>query len=173
MEPSIIQKPEMKFVGMSYFGDPFVSHNGWDQNNEIGRLWVRFFDYLKSNMDGIPNLESQDALYEMHVYGGEMFTIGHFEAYVGIEVKTLDAVPLELQAKIIPASRYAVFTLVGEQITEDWHLTVDKWIVKAGHQRDESFSLQVYDQRFKGQDRIAESVLDVWLPLANSHEKHE
>lgn len=173
MEPSIIQKPNMNFVGMSYYGDPFVSHSGWDQNNEIGHLWVRFFDYLKSNMDGIPNLENQDALYEMHVYGEEMFTIGHFEAFVGIEVKTLESVPLELVAKTTPASRYAIFTLVGEQITADWHLTVDKWIVEAGYQRDEGFSLQYYDQRFKGLDHIAESVLDVWLPLANSNEDHE
>lgn len=173
MEPTIIQKPEMKLVGMSFYGDPFDTHSGWDQNNEIGRLWVRFFDYLKENMDNIPNLASQDALYELHVYNEQMFTLGHFEAFVGIEVENLDAVPLDLLAKIIPASKYAVFTLEGEQIIADWHLTVDKWIAEAGYQRDESFAIQFYDHRFKGLDRIAESVLDVYLPLIQTSEDHE
>jgi len=173
MEPSIVHKPEIKLVGISFYGDPFDTHSGWDQNNEIGRLWVRFFDYLQTNMDNIPNLARPDAMYEMHVYGEEMLTIGHFEVFVGIEVENLESVPLDLLAKIIPASQYAVFTLEGEQITADWHLTVDKWISEAGYQRDESFSFQYYDHRFKGIDRIAESQLDVYLPILQTDQDDE
>jgi predicted transcriptional regulator YdeE len=173
MEPRIIEKPEIRLVGMSFYGDPFDTHSGWDQNNEIGRVWVRFFDYLKDKMTAIPNLVTPDALYELHIYGEEMLTIGYFEAFVGIEVENLDSVPLDLLGKLIPVSQYAVFTLEGEQIVADWHLTVDKWIADAGYQRDERFSFQYYDHRFKGLDRIDESILDVYLPIATIDQDDE
>lgn len=165
MEPIIIQKSKMKFVGMSFYGDPFDTRGGWDQENEIGRVWVRFFKYLEMHKGSIQNIIQSDVCYEIHIYNEETRTKGYFEVFVGMQVDVFDSVSVELLGKVIPASQYAVFTLEGEQITTDWHLTVDKWISQAGYECEETFAIQVYDQRFKGVDRIAESELDVYLPL--------
>ena len=37
----------MLLVGLSFFGDPFKSSAGWTEENEIGRLWVRFMAFLE------------------------------------------------------------------------------------------------------------------------------
>jgi hypothetical protein len=34
-----------------------------------------------------------------------------------------------------------------------------------GRKADASYSFQLYDSRFKGMDRIAESELEAWIPL--------
>ena len=70
-------------------------------------------------------------------------------------------------AKILPPATYAVFSLEGEQIASDWPLLItSEWLPEAGYQADHSHSIQRYDERFKGVQRIDESILDVYIPLA-------
>jgi hypothetical protein len=46
MEPRIVETGQMTLLGFSFFGDPFRFHGGWEEENEIGRLWSRFMAYL-------------------------------------------------------------------------------------------------------------------------------
>ncbi len=165
MEPVIVEKPEIYLVGMSFYGDPFDTHSDWAGENEIGRVWTRFMRYLGENAEKIPPSAYEEAMYEVHVYNEETITKGLFEVFVGLQVENLAVVPLELVAKSLPATQYAVFTFEGEAISSDWHMEIDERITTAGYQRSHSFSFQYYDHRFKGVDNLAESVLDVYMPV--------
>ena len=166
MQPTIVQKEEIILVGISFYGDPFETSAGWTEENQIGRIWQRLMAYLAENPEAIQHRVPIQASYEVHVYGPETTTKGLFEVFVGIPVERLQAVPVDLLVKILPATEYAVFTLQGEQISSDWHLEIDQWIAEAGYQQSLPFSFQYYDARFKGVDQIEESILDVYMPVA-------
>jgi predicted transcriptional regulator YdeE len=165
MKPTIVQKDEIILVGMSFYGDPFETSAGWTEENQIGRLWQRLMAYMAENPDAIQQRVPIQASYEVHVYGPETMSKGLFEVYVGLQVEHLEAVPVDLLVKILPATEYAVFTLQGAQIASDWHLEIDQWIAAAGYQSARPYNFQYYDERFKGLDQIEDSQLDIYMPV--------
>ena len=165
MQPFITKEPEMQFVGMSFYGDPFSTRSGWDGENEIGRLWARLMKYLGEYGEKIQHITQAGVAYEIHIYNEETTEKGGFEVFVGVRVNQLDEVPVELLVKTLPATEYAVFTFEGEAISSDWYMHIDQWIAGAGYQRAHPFSFQYYDERFKGLDHIEESILDVYMPV--------
>jgi predicted transcriptional regulator YdeE len=81
-------------------------------------------------------------------------------------VTQLEAVPVEVSLKVLPATTYAVFALQGAQITSDWtQLIYTDWMSQSGYRSAYPFGFQRYDARFKGVDRIDESVLEVYVPV--------
>lgn len=86
--------------------------------------------------------------------------------FVGVEVEKIDALPLELIAKILPETRYAVFTLKGQEIKSDWPNQIwNQWIPEAGLETSFNFLIEYYDsQRFKGMDN-PDSELDIYVPI--------
>ena len=165
MKPRFVQKKEITLVGLSFYGDPFETSPGWTEENQIGRLWQRLMAYFEENNQAITQCAQADASYEVHIYGPETITKGLFEFFVGFNVIRLGSVPLDLLVKKLPPAEYALFTLEGTQISSDWHMEVEQWITSAGYQRSLPFSIQYYDERFKGVDQIEESVLDVLIPV--------
>lgn len=165
MEPVITQKSEIKIAGMSFFGDPFDTSDVWTEENQIGRLWQRFMGYFQQNADAIKHKTPDNALYEVHIYHPETMEKGLFEVFVGLEVEQLEAVPVDLVVKILPASEYAIFTLTGNQIASDWDMEIEEWFFRSEYQRNHPFSFQYYDERFKGVENISTSILDVYIPV--------
>jgi AraC family transcriptional regulator len=166
MESRIVEREQIILVGFSFYGDPFAESGGWTEENEIGRLWSRFEAYLADHRDSIRHLKSETTAYEVHVEGTETASKGHREVFVGMEVEKLEDVPVELLVKVLPAVTYAVFTLQGEQITSDWPRVIyDEWLPGAGYQSAYDYLIELYDERFKGVDNLAESVLEVYVPV--------
>lgn len=166
MKPKIVKAQQRRLVGLGFFGDPFKLSGGWTEENEIGRTWKRLMAYLEKHPKSVKHVVGDHVMYEVHVYHEETQQTGEFEVFVGLEVETLDDVPLELTVKILPPATYAVFTLVGEQIVSDWSKTIfADWLPAAGYEGEASHGIQRYDERFKGLDPIDESVLEVYIPV--------
>jgi predicted transcriptional regulator YdeE len=165
MKPLIVRKPEVVLAGMSFYGDPFDTAGFWMEENQIGRLWQRFMRYLAHHEDALPERVASDLFYEVHIYGDETADLGLFEVFVGAPMLRLATPPLELLIKILPGTEYAVFTVAGETIASDWVMEIDRWLAEAGYARSHPFSVQAYDARFKGMDRLTESELDVYMPV--------
>jgi AraC family transcriptional regulator len=160
----MVEEGQMLLLGFSFFGDPFRISGGWTEENEIGRLWQRFMAYLGQHQHRIAHAVTGVA-YEVHIEHEETMQTGEYEVFVGLEVETVEDVPVELVVKILPPATYAVLTLQGEQITCDWHNMITEWMDRAGYERAYPYGFQRYDERFKGVDRIDESVLDVYVPV--------
>ena len=165
MEPTLIDAGPMTLVGLSFFGDPFRLHGGWDQENEIGRLWVRFMAYWDQRRGEIRHLVNPEVMYELHVEHPETPQTGEFEVLAGVEVARLEETPVELVVKILPATRYAVFTLHGAEIESDWNQGMADWMARAGYRRAFPYGFQRYDERFKGVDDMERSVLEAYVPV--------
>lgn len=165
MRPVMIKKSEILLVGISFYGDPFDTSGVWTEENHIGRTWQRLMSYLHQHGELIQHRTAADVYYEVHIYGEETSAKGLFEVFVGVQVERLEAVPVALSVKTLPATEYAVFTLQGEAIFSDWDMNIDRWLAEAGYQRSQPYSVQYYDARFKGVEQIADSTLDIYMPV--------
>lgn len=170
MLPEIRNYPQRYLAGFSFFGNPFEQHSGWTEENEIGRLWVRYMAYLHQQQDSSARTQEPAAeegvAYEVHIYHAETAATGEFEVFVGHLIDDPRPVPTILSIKILPAAPYAVFTLHGQQIVDDWGREIyQDWLPASGYRSDFAFNYQRYDHRFRGLDQLEESTLEVHIPL--------
>ena len=169
MIPEVLNSGAIYLAGYSFYGDPFNSSSAWTEENEIGTLWKRFEAFCTERRNEMPSTAVQNLGYEVHIWNKETFTTGHYEVFVGFQLTTISAasiLPVDLSIKIIPANRYAVFTLSGDIITEDWTTRVSsEWLPNQGLKQTGNYSFNLYDDRFKGMDRIDESEMMVYVPV--------
>jgi predicted transcriptional regulator YdeE len=167
MEPKIITCEQLNLVGFSFYGDPFRLSPGWTEENEIGRLWVRFMAYAKQHREQMASFVANPGItYEVHIYNQDTMTTGHFEVFVGVELNDVTQAPLDAVIKVLPATHYAVFKLRGQEIVSDWWQPIYQgWLPHSDFELAHDFHIQYHDGSFKGFDRLDESSLDVYVPV--------
>ena len=68
MEPKLIEWGPTLLAGFSFYGDPFAESAGWTEENEIGRLWQRYFDYLAAQgQQQLDQVVNQQVAYEVRL----------------------------------------------------------------------------------------------------------
>jgi predicted transcriptional regulator YdeE len=166
VEPKIVKKERITLVGLSFFGDPFREKGGWTEENEIGRLWKRFMSYLNSEQLHLPSTGDLELCYEVHILHPDTNLSGEYEIFTGIEASEAEPPPPEFLVKHLPACLYAVFTLRGQEITSDWYQMIYRtWMPRSGYREAYQYSYQLYDKRFKGLDRLEDSIIDLYIPI--------
>lgn len=170
MNPKIIAETQIILNGMSFYGDPFDTHSGWDEDNHIGLLWKRFMTYLAQNPASTQAFCNDLYCYEVHISHIETNARGVFEIFVGMEADAakIDRIPVELSVKVLPLTAYAVFTFTGQEIVTDWEKTLKEWLDSSGYSSPYSYNFQRYDERFKGLDNLVDSTLEVFLPVTKA-----
>jgi predicted transcriptional regulator YdeE len=165
MTPTFVERGEIILVGMDFCGDPYTKAGGWSEENEIGRLWKRFMRFYQENKEHIKNRVS-DSGYEVWVETDQLKETKDKYIFVGIEVESIQDLPLDLVVKVLPPTEYAVFTMKGEQIKSNWPDRIYKeWLPQSPYKEAHPFLIEYYDaERFKGMDN-AESELDIYLPV--------
>lgn len=164
MKKELVRLDALLLGGMSFYGDPISVKGGWDEENEIGKTARRFFDFI-SEYPHRPYSTNNPFMYEVHIYNDETETKGYFEIFFGEEVNTAQ-LPICLSSKYIEASDYLKVTLTGREITSDWWKALDDaFLASNAMKRNFSHIIQVYDERFKGLDKIEDSEMDVYVPL--------
>lgn len=170
MIPKITDKKRITLVGMDFFGNPYEKAGGWSEQNAIGVLWKRFASFSEKKRDSIKHLVSESG-YELWIDFEE--TKGEEGAknkyiFTGVEVEKIEYLPLELVAKVLPETRYAVFTFKMQEIKSDWSKTQQiwsKWLPGQGLEPSHNYMIEYYDtERFKGMDD-PESEIDFMVPV--------
>lgn len=167
MEPKIITQEQLSLIGFSFYGDPFRLSPGWTSENEIGRLWSRFMTYTETNREQMEAFVIHPGIaYEVHIYNETTMETGQFEVFVGVKLANIAQAPLDTVIKVLPAAQYAVFTIRGQQIVEDWPLAIyQEWLPNSAYESAHNFHIQYHDGSFKGFDQLDESSLDVYVPV--------
>jgi predicted transcriptional regulator YdeE len=164
-EFTVTNKKKITLVGLDFYGDPYKEAGAWSMQNAIGQLWKRFSAFYDKNKHKIRNLASESG-YELWVdiEGKEDPKADYI--LVGVAVKKVKDLPLELVAKELPETRYAVFTLKGEEIKSDWPTKVaTSWLTQTGMQRSYPYIIEYYDvKRYKGADS-KDAELDIYVPV--------
>jgi len=164
MKPTILDKRKIILVGIDFYGDLYQKGGAWSAQNAIGQLWARFSSFCKRKKDSIKYLSSESG-YELWIdFEGEDDSKNNY-IFVGLEVDKLDDLPLELVARILPETKYAVYTLKGTEIKSDWPSNLLGWVAAAGLEQSFTYIFEYYDvQRFKGIDN-PDSELDIYIPV--------
>ncbi len=169
MNVRLVERGRMILVGMSFYGDPFNRASAWDEDNEIGSLWRRFGAFIAAHPLSIADQADGDKVgYEVHIQSDETPKTGRYEVFVGVEVRSLASPPLLLSAKILKPAEYAVVTVRGDEMEGDWMEKMYAELVPSLARAPDpvgAFSIERYDERFKGMDRLAESEFDYYIPL--------
>lgn len=168
MDVEIIEREPMRLAGVSYYGP--MTGEGWSKDNPIGQLWTRFVEFWNAKVGLLEGrMVNKDIHYEVHIWNQVQFDeSGVFRTFVGVEVESLDDLPLELEGKYLPATKYAKVTARGEEI-KTWEsqwtevLPPDKY--KLAKYDGMEYLIQCYDERFKGLENIPESEMDILVPL--------
>ncbi|MGM0405275.1 MAG: GyrI-like domain-containing protein [Thermoplasmatota archaeon] len=169
MKVDIIEKEQFFVAGVDYFG-PLPSTE--DDINPIEELWERFTDFCSNRWYTIKEfVVDEDVSYEIHMWNQEELEENrNFIAFIGVEVDDLNNLPVELVGKVISESRYAKINLKGDEIQRWEELVYKEWLESSDYQvrlfGNYSLDYQRYDEKvFKGIDNLADSELDVFLPI--------
>jgi predicted transcriptional regulator YdeE len=165
MTPGIAEKKELLLAGYSFYGDPFSASGAWTEENEIGKLWKRFMSFYTRRADEIPSSALPGIGYEVHIWNQDVFDTGHYEVFVGMAVGRIADIPIDLSVKVIPAAKFAVFTLSGELVTQDLSTEMQTWLEQAGLRQTGSFIYNLYDDRYKGMANLQDSEIEVYVPI--------
>jgi predicted transcriptional regulator YdeE len=164
MECRLIKLEAFTLAGLSYYGDPLSTKGGWDEENEIGKTWHRFSNYMSNHPNRAYKLD-RPYYYEVHIYNDNTFKNGHFEVFIGEETSTHE-VDINLSTKFIPGGTYVLSTLKGQEIIQDWWKELTCYVQETYNKNlNSQFIIQRYDDRFKGMDKIDDSELDVLILL--------
>ena len=154
-ESRIIELDALKIVGM-------VTQSGADQ--PFGDAWRTAWQRLEETEDHPPWLDPPVG-WGMCFNQSARLRAGRWSYLAGRQVRSLDAVPVEMVAKQVPPSRYAVFTVVGpvSRLAETFRFVYDTWIPERGH-RAVGWDLERYDARYTGADD-PRSIVELYIPI--------
>ncbi len=88
-----------------------------------------------------------------------------FAYMIACEVPSLDEIPAGLTGKVIPASRYAVFTAKGkipDKIQEIQRYIYGEWLAKSGYERAETEDFELYEER---RINLKKPEVDIYIPV--------
>lgn len=164
-EPIITEEKILKLSGMVYYGNPVHTHDGWNIENEIGKLWNRFMNICMDKPETIKKYTIEPKIaYEAHIaYAGEPDQEYHI--FVGIETASPIRDPVEFFYKELPSTKYAIFTAKGANMAEQIEEVYKEWLPNSPYIESHPFMIQRYDQdRFKGlEDESSE--IDFMIPI--------
>jgi AraC family transcriptional regulator len=163
MEPRFANFPEMKVVG---YGAKFICIMSPDHNNEkiIGPLWDRLLENIhligqRTAARTIGCCTPLERTGERRNHADECY-------YVACaEVNNTNEIPDGMEAVVIPAGRYAIFTHRGKLDTLEHTLRFiyGPWLLKSGAQLRDVPDLEIYDDRFNSDSDDSE--FDICIPI--------
>lgn len=155
LEPKIIFNDEFKIIGLSCTTTS-------TENNEkaiIPALWDKFIPRIGEINNFVSSTRTL-GLCEIIENSDDNFT------YVCCkEVKNFDFIPEGMIAKVVPSSRYAVFTHQGnvENLGETYDYIYGSWLPKSGYEiNGVKHDFELYDERF---DNSPSSEMEIYIPI--------
>lgn len=164
-EPVITDMITLKLTGMVYYGNPVHTYEGWNIQNEIGKLWKRFTEICIKNAEVIEKHVTEPNLaYEAHIAYPDQ-SDQEYHIFVGFQTDEPISTPIEFFYKEMPATRYAVFTGKGKDMPAQMEKIYTEWLPNSPYTESYPMLIQRYDQtRFKELDD-PESEIDFMVPI--------
>lgn len=136
----------------------------WSAEAKIGGLWERF--WKEGVQQSIPNVaeSSKQSVYGCYI-DYENGSDGNYKLLIGCKVSEIGSLPDGLEAKVLPASRYAVFTTkrgpATQVVVEAWQ-QIWKWADTSPLQRTFTGDFELYDERSADPDNAQ---IDIYIAI--------
>ncbi|HOU83577.1 MAG TPA: AraC family transcriptional regulator [Spirochaetota bacterium] len=157
LSPTIKEIGEIKLAGISIFTK---------DKNEIKEAWRIFLKSIgKIRNCSFFSEACSNHGFGLECYNDDFFESGKFFYMPSVQIDSFDDLPVEMSLKIIPPSKYAVFTHKGipSAISETITAAYEKWIPESGYKADRSYDFEFYDDRFKPDSEDSE--IDIYIPI--------
>jgi len=149
MEPIISEPIEFTFVGISKL----------DQS-DIGTIWNMFVE-----MEDQIQYAEKDFGYELHIFPDRLDKSQEIVVMVSYNVDKVEKIPLPMMIKKLPKTKYAIFDYHVKDGDYSWiNNQIDTWIESSKYQISPNYSIQRYDQRFKGMED-EQSIIQFYIPI--------
>lgn len=165
MEPIITEEKIFNLLGCIYYGDPFHLAAPWSYENEIGLLWKRYIELAKIYKNFLNKINVNPNIgYEVHIEPKEFQDTKNFYIFVGIEVFSLEFVPLEMIIKKLPKTKYLNFTTKADDFKTCGNI-YNEWLPSSEYEQSYPYIIEAYEHpRYKGlTDK--ESEIDWYIPI--------
>jgi AraC family transcriptional regulator len=151
MDIQVIEKKEMKVVGISWSGN-------YTQFNEIPQL----FNVLEERLDEISH-QTNDPVLVAPFHSRET----EFTYYVTKPVEQIDEVPKGMVAFTIPSKNYVCTTHVGKpEDVESTYQQLFSWMKDYGYDQDhQALSLEIYKEEHKHLNTTGNLHFEIYLPI--------
>jgi len=154
LNPTIIDSPTRMIVGVS----AQMSYS----NMPIPQLWKKF----KPMVEEIEH-KKDELFYAIQVYTNDHFETFDpeklFEVWAGVAVADFNVLPNPFLCLVIPAGKYAVFTLVGQDIGGLYSKIIGEWIPNSSYAIANRPHFQVMGDQYKNNQPDSEE--EVWFPI--------
>ncbi|MDT8718688.1 AraC family transcriptional regulator [Clostridium sp. 19966] len=151
IDPQIILDKEFKLIGMKETVKP--------GSEGIKNLWHNF----TSKKSEVKNILAQDTVIGICEYMPNITDESKFSYFAGVEVTDFFDIPKEMLIKIIPNSKYAVFTHKGSlsKLKDTYNFIYGIWLPQSGYELAELDTIELYDSR----SNTADPEFDIHIPL--------
>ena len=158
MEHKILTLPNLTIVGMQTFGNV--------EDGSPRQMW----EALWNNDIEIPGRINKNTMYGIETYTKEMQTSKKWFFMAGVEVDSLDNMPIQMSAKLIPENTYACFEYKGA-ISPELGLSeifqkIYNWLPDSGYRQAAPYDIERYDERFVYDHD--DSVMEILIPICKS-----
>jgi AraC family transcriptional regulator len=150
---------------MVYYGNPVHTYEGWNVQNEIGKLWSRFTDVCMRHAEEIAEHATEpDIAYEAHIAYPDQPDQEYY-IFVGFRTEGPISTPIEFFYKEMPATRYAVFIAKGSDMPAQMEKIYTDWLPNSPYVESYPMLIERYNgKRFKGLED-PESEIDFMVPI--------
>lgn len=148
MNGKIISIKEFKSVGLTYFGK--------NENGEIPKLW----EALNSCYQNISCKSKSMLCYGICDDMPDEECRFHYTA--AVEVDSFENIPAGMDAKVVPAGKYLVYTYTGaiKDLGEFYNDIFSKWLPESNCELDSRPQLELYDNRY-----MENGEFDIYIPI--------
>lgn len=176
MNEELIEMEKTFFIGLNHKGS--ISENAEEFEDEVNNLWLELSNFCEEKWDLIDDdIVNPQFSYEIQIWKPEdLEENGTLDVFAGLEVEDLNSIPLQFTGKVLSAGKYLKFTLEGEEIHGWEEFILQEWLPDSEYWLrsfdDYVFHVQrFHEEKFKGIENIAESELDILLPVEKVEEE--
>ncbi len=136
MKPTIVEKQGFTIIGLKY--------EGKNENNEILQLWDEFMQKVHT----IENRINPNEFFGYDTWTEKIKETGEFTYLSATEVEDDRLIPEGMDCIKIPASKYAVFTLVNKDVHKAVQEVFSKWLPESGCKMSGNYDFEYYDENY-------------------------
>ncbi|WP_171011292.1 GyrI-like domain-containing protein [Haloimpatiens lingqiaonensis] len=150
-EPKIVELDTFKIIGTKYFGK--------NQHDELKKLWNSFYPRME---------EIKNRIDEQKSYGiCKLFPGSSKFSYISsVKVANSEEVPENMICKIIPFSKYAIFTHKGSlnSLGQTYEYIYGIWLPNSSYEHSTLPDIEEYDNAYCDPN-LDEYVINIYIPI--------
>lgn len=152
--PQVVSLDEVKLVGIPFYYD-------LSRGNDLMEHW----SLLSQNLSIISNVKEPLEFYQLQFWFPDQDNDSLY-FYIAVAVDSLESIPIQLTAKVIPAQTYFKFRHKGlaNQVGHTYQYIYEEWLPATDYKLPGNFNFEYYGSEYLGPYN-ENSVSEIYIPI--------